>query len=58
MNRDSIITAIEEFYCTRMIDLVDENRIDDSNAVFGEFIVDGEDPVEWMFMNHISDVLN
>jgi hypothetical protein len=57
-NFTNTITAIEEFYCTRMIDLVDENRIDDSNAIFEEFIVDEEEPVEWLFMNYISDVLN
>jgi hypothetical protein len=56
MNRDTIITAIENFYCDRMTELVDEERFDDSNAIFEEFIVNEEEPVEWLFLEDISDV--
>jgi hypothetical protein len=56
MNRDNTITAIEEFYCDRMTELVDEERFDDSNAIFEEFIVNEEEPVEWLFLEDISDV--
>ena len=57
MNRDTIITSIEDFYCSRMTELVDENKLDDSNAIFNEFIVDEKEPVEWLFLEDISDVL-
>jgi hypothetical protein len=56
MNRDKTITIIEEFYCDRMTELVDEERFDDSNAIFEEFIVNEEEPVEWLFLEDISDV--
>jgi hypothetical protein len=57
MNRDTIITSIEDFYCSRMTELVDKNKLDDSNAIFNEFIVDEKEPVEWLFLEDISDVL-
>jgi hypothetical protein len=56
MNKDAIITAIEEFYCDRMTELVDEERFDDSNAIFEEFIVNEEEPVKWLFLEDITDV--
>jgi hypothetical protein len=56
MNRDIIITTIENFYCDRMTELVNEERFDDSNAIFEEFVVNEEEPVEWLFLEDISDV--
>jgi hypothetical protein len=56
MNKDTIITLIEEFYCDRMTELVDEERFDDSNAIFEEFIVNEEEPVNWLFLEDITDV--
>lgn len=56
MNRDNIIDTIEKFYCDRLNELVNEERFSDSNAVFEEFVVYGEKPNQWLFIDFISDV--
>ncbi len=56
-SRDLNIYLIEEFYCDRMEKLVDLERFDDSHAIFEEFVVDGENPEKWFFMNDLTNVL-
>jgi hypothetical protein len=56
MNKDTIITSIENYYCDRMTELVDQERFDDSNAIFEEFVVNEEEPANWLFLEDISDV--
>jgi hypothetical protein len=51
MNRDAVIDSIEEFYCDRLNELVDQERFDDSNAIFEEFVVDSHEPTQWFFLN-------
>ena len=46
------IYQIEEFYCNRMEYLVDLERFDDSNAIFEEFVIDGVEPEEYVFMTY------
>ena len=55
-DKDYSIYLIEEFYCSRMEELVNEERFDDSNAIFEEFVVNYEEPEEWMFLEYIADV--
>lgn len=51
------IYLIEDFYCERMKELVDQEKFDDSHAIFEEFVVDGKDiPEEWFFVNYLADV--
>lgn len=38
-----------------MCELVTDDRIDDSDALFLEFVVDGEEPSEWVFLEDMSD---
>jgi len=51
MNKDDTITSIEEFYCQRLTELVDQERYQDSNAIFQEFVVNSQEPYEWMFLD-------
>lgn len=55
-NRDYNVYLMEEFYCKRMEDLVEEERFDDSNSIFEEFVVDGDESKEWLFLEYIKDV--
>lgn len=55
-DRDYSIYLIEEFYCQRMEELVEEEHFDDSNAIFEEFVVNSEEPEEWVFLEFIKDV--
>jgi hypothetical protein len=36
--------------------LVDEERFDDSHAIFEEFVVDGEEPEEYVFMPYHEEI--
>jgi hypothetical protein len=49
------IEHVEDFYIERMQFLVDNEQFDDSDALFREFVVDSEEPDEWIFINNISD---
>lgn len=55
-DRDHSIYLIEEFYCSKMESLVDEERFDDAHSIFEEFVVDSEEPLEWTFMPFLEDV--
>jgi hypothetical protein len=54
--RNWSIYQIEEFYCKRMEYLVDVERFDDSNAIFEEFVVEGEEPEEYVFMPYHEEI--
>ena len=50
------IYQIEEFYCSRMEYLVDHERFDDSHAIFEEFVINGEEPDEYIFMPYHEEL--
>lgn len=49
------IEHIEDFYIERMEYLVEQEQFDDSHALFTEFVVDSEEPDEWIFTQYISE---
>lgn len=55
-DRNWNIYQIEEYYCTRMEYLVDLERFDDSHAIFEEFVVDGKESEEYLFMPYHEDI--
>lgn len=50
------VYLMEEFYCRRMEELVEEERFDDSNSIFEEFVLDNDEPGDWLFLEYIEDV--
>jgi hypothetical protein len=40
----------------RVFALVDTNRIDDADAIHSEFVVDGHEPDDWLFINDLTNV--
>ena len=50
------IEHVENFYMERMEYLVEQELFDDSDALFSEFVVDTQEPDEWIFINEIQDV--
>lgn len=50
--RQQNIDEIEYQWCGQMTLLVEENRIEDADALYSEFVVDEVDPndVEWLFI--------
>jgi hypothetical protein len=53
-DREWSIYLIEEYYCSRMEQLVESERFDDSHSIFEEFVVGGEEPEKWFFMNDLT----
>jgi hypothetical protein len=47
MNINQVVDEIEAYWNNRMCQLVSENRLDDSDALYLEFVVDGEEPEYW-----------
>ena len=44
--QEQILTELESQWCNRMTELVQYNMIEDSDALFSEFVVDGMEPFE------------
>jgi hypothetical protein len=56
MNTTQLMSEIEAYWNNRMCQLVTEDRLDDSDALYLEFVVDGEEPEEYMFMEYLNGV--
>ena len=58
IDREQIIDQLTEHYFQRLGKLVEDNRIEDSKAVFEEYIFDGIDTNEvmyqWMLLPYIN----
>lgn len=48
--REWCIHHIEEFYCSRMEELFDNEQYDDAHSIFEEFVVNGEEPEDYVFL--------
>tara|TARA_R110000868_G_scaffold223073_1_gene474883 strand:- start:1174 stop:1365 length:192 start_codon:yes stop_codon:yes gene_type:complete len=55
-DRDYSIFLLEQFYCERLEELVEEERFDDSNSIFQEFVVNKQEPEEWVFVEYLNNV--
>ena len=53
--KEECITLIENYYCQRLTDLVDMKMFDDAHAIYEEFAVDVDNPVEWFFIKDVED---
>jgi hypothetical protein len=42
--QEQLILNLEAFWCQRMTELHEQNRIEDASALFSEFVLDEEDP--------------
>jgi hypothetical protein len=51
-----ILIEIEDHWNHQMCYLVDKDRYDDADALYLEFVVDGEEPDDWMFMEDLDAV--
>ena len=56
MNTEQMMCEIEAYWNNRMCQLVTEDRLDDSDALYLEFVVDGEEPEEYMFLEYLNGV--
>ena len=56
MNTEQMMHEIEAYWNNRMCELVSEDRLDDADALYLEFVVDGEEPEEYMFLEYLNGV--
>jgi hypothetical protein len=56
MNTEQMMCEIEAYWNNRMCELVTEDRLDDADALYLEFVVDGEEPEEYMFLEYLNGV--
>jgi hypothetical protein len=54
-SQELIISELEQQWCNRMTILVDEDRISDADSLFSEYVIDGEEPDEWLFIQYHSN---
>lgn len=56
--REQNLVEIECHWCEQMTSLVEQNRIQDADALFSEFVVNEIDPfeLEWLFIVCAEDV--
>ena len=54
-SKEDCITQIENYYCQRLTELVDMKMFDDAHAIYEEFAVDVDNPVEWFFIKDVED---
>jgi pentatricopeptide repeat protein len=50
-----MIEDLEEFYCSRMSYLIDQERYDDAHSIFEEFVVNDEEPEEFLYIG-VGDI--
>ena len=55
--RQQQLIEIEGFWCQRMTQLTEENRYEDADALYTEFIVGQEDPITLFGEEHKWDFL-
>ena len=53
--KEDCITQVENYYCQRLTELVDMKMFDDAHAIYEEFAVDVDNPVEWFFIADVED---
>ena len=56
--KEECITQVENYYCQRLTELVDIKMFDDAHAIYEEFAVDVDNPVEWFFIRLLEDTTN
>jgi len=54
--REQSLDELDAYWSERMCVLVSDDRIDDSDALYLEFVVDGEEPEEYIFMEDLSGI--
>lgn len=52
-----ILVEIEDHWNHQMCYLVDKDRYDDADALYLEFVVDGEEPEDWLFLEDLDAVV-
>lgn len=52
--RENLITYVEEYFCEQITNLLDTKTKEDADCFYQEFVVNGEEPEEWLFINDLT----
>jgi len=50
------IENVENFFMSNLEKLFDDSRYEDAEAFAQEYIVNGENPDNWLFLDYLADV--
>ena len=53
--QEDCIQHVEEFFMDRVMELVDNLRLEDADAIHEEFMVEDESTEEWLFINDMTN---
>jgi len=53
---EDCIENIEDYFMERISQLVEDTEIDYADAIHAEFVVDGVEPNDWLFINDLTNV--
>ena len=56
MSKEKCIEVLENYYMERLDVLFGERRDGDASSIYHEFVVDGENPTEWTFLEHLEPI--
>lgn len=56
MSKEKCIEVLENYYMETIERLFDQDRQKDADSVYEEFVVDGENPTEWTFLEHLEPI--
>jgi len=51
---NDVISQLEEFYMIRMTELIDQDEFDDARAVYQEFVVNHQEPEDYLTLTYLS----
>lgn len=54
--RDISIFLLEEYHSERMNELIEEERFDDSHAIFEEWFIGDEKNHSWIFLDDLTQI--
>lgn len=50
------IQYLENFYTERMTELIDQDEFDDAAAIYQEFVIDHQEPENYMTLSFLRDL--
>lgn len=54
--REACISNIEDFFCTQVLNQMDQGNLGNAQSLHEEFVVNGEDVAKsWLFLNDLTE---
>lgn len=53
---ENCVENVEDYFIDRISQLVEDLRIEDADSFHDEFVIDGIQPGDWLFVNDMTNV--